>query len=75
MIGKVTSNYEKGKSKKIKLLALCIRAITGVLGASMIITKQHPYLTLTILSIGAAADEIIKFIPSEEQAPQNPPQP
>lgn len=55
------------KSKKIKFIALCIKAVTGILGASMIITQQRPYLTLMILSIGAIANEILNFINTEEQ--------
>lgn len=75
MLDKITSNYEKGKSKKVKLIALCIKAITGVLGASMILTEQRPYLTLSILCLGAVANEILNFLSNEENQPSNPPQP
>ena len=66
--------YERGKSKKIKLLALCIKAVTGVLGASMILTEQRPYITLAILCTGAIANEILNFISQEENQPTIPPQ-
>lgn len=74
MLTKLTSSYEKGKSNKIKLMALCIKAITGVLGASMILTEQRPYITLTILCIGAVANEITNFISQEENQDTNSPQ-
>jgi len=67
MFNKLAKKYEKGKSKKIKLLAVCIKAVTGVLGASMILTEQRPYITLTILCIGAVANEITNFYSQEEQ--------
>lgn len=57
------------KSRKIKLIALCVKAVTGILGASMILTEQRPYLTLIILSIGAIANEVLNFISKEEQIP------
>lgn len=74
MLDKLSARYEKGKSKKIKLIALCIKAVTGVLGASMILTQQRPYLTLLILCIGAIANEVLNFMntETEETNPQNP---
>lgn len=69
--------YERGKSRRLKLIALCIKAVTGVLGASMILTEQRPYITLTILCIGAVANEVCNFIQEEETFPldNNSPQP
>lgn len=77
MLDKLSARYEKGKSKKIKLIALCIKAVTGVLGASMILTQQRPYVTLLILCIGAIANEVLNFMntETEETNPQNPAQP
>ena len=74
MLDKLTSKYERGKSKRIKLIAVCIKAVTGVLGASMILTEQRPYVTLGILCVGAVANEILNFISSEEKE-EIPPQP
>ena len=71
MLENITSKYERGRSKKIKLLALCIKAITGIVGGSMILTQQHPYIILAILSIGAVANEITNFIDTEEEEPDN----
>ena len=78
MLNKLVKNYERGKSKKIKLIAVCIKAVTGVLGASMILTEQRPYLTLIILCIGVVANEITNFYSQEEQSgvsDSQPPQP
>lgn len=72
MLKNITCNYEKGKSNKIKLIALCIKAVTGVLGASMILSQQKPYLTLFILSLGAVINEILNFINTEEQKEKTP---
>lgn len=70
MLNKISERYDRGKSKKIKLIALCIKAITGVLGASMILTEQHPYLSIAILCCGAVANEILNFIHEEQTPPQ-----
>lgn len=67
MFNQLAKKYEKGKSKKVKLIAVCIKAVTGVLGASMILTEQRPYITLIILCIGAVANEITNFYSQEEQ--------
>lgn len=75
MLNKLSSKYERGKSKRIKLIALCIKSVTGVLGASSILTEQRPYITLTILCVGAVANEILNFISSEENEEITPPQP
>ncbi len=66
MFNKIVSNYERGKSKRIKFFALMIKAVTGILGASMILTEQYPGWTLFVLCIGAAANETLNFIKDEE---------
>jgi len=45
-----------------KLIALIIKGVTGVLGASLILQEGHPYLTLAVLSIGAGVNEYLLFI-------------
>ena len=47
------------RNKKAKLIALCVKSVTAIIGSSMIIQNQHPYLTLLVLSIGAIANEMI----------------
>jgi len=63
--------YKRGIPRKIKFITLCIKAVTGVLGASMILTEQRPYLTLAILCAGAISNEVANFISSEENTPTN----
>ncbi len=72
MLNKLASKYERGKSKKLKLIALCIKSITGVLGASSILSEQKPWISLLILCLGAASNEIVNFISTEENE-QTPP--
>lgn len=47
---------------KIKLAALIVKAITAAIGGSMVLEAEHPYLTLFILAIGAAANEYLLYI-------------
>lgn len=54
------SNYGN-KTSKAKLLALCVKAVTGVTGGTLIIEQKYPYLSLGVLCIGAIANEIINF--------------
>lgn len=49
-------------SDKWELAALCIKGLTGVLGGSMILENNHPYLTLAICGVGAVANEVVIFI-------------
>ena len=49
------------KNKTGKLIALCIKSVTAILGASAILSEQKPYISLGILCIGAIANEIINF--------------
>lgn len=57
---KALLNYGN-KTSKAKLLALCIKAVTGVIGGTLIIEQNHPYLSLSVLCIGAISNEIINF--------------
>lgn len=61
-MNKLFSQYEKGKPSLFKLIALCIKAVTGVVGASMILTEQNPYISLGVLCLGAVANELLNFI-------------
>lgn len=58
---KLLTGYEK-----YKLIGIMIKAVTGVIGGSLILTEQHPYLALITLSIGAAANEWVSFIKDKE---------
>jgi hypothetical protein len=46
---------------KWAFIAFAIKAITGILGGSLVLTNEHPYLSLTVLAIGAVANEAINF--------------
>ena len=50
------------KMKKWELVALCIEAATGIVGGSMVLEQNHPYITLTILATGAIATKIANYI-------------
>jgi len=54
------------KIDKLKLAGLSIQAVTGVVGASLILTENHPYLTLVVLAIGALSNQIVSFIKGKE---------
>lgn len=54
------------KFDKFKLIGLCIKAVTGVIGGSMVLAEGHPYLTLAVLAIGALANELVSFIKDKE---------
>jgi len=54
------------KIEKLKLIGLCIKAATGIVGGSLILTEGHPYTAITILAIGAVANEVVSFIKEKE---------
>ena len=54
------------KLERLKLIGQCIKAVTGVVGGSLILTEGHPYITLAVLSVGAIANEIVITIREKE---------
>lgn len=52
--------------EKLELLALCIEGATGVIGASLILTEKHPYISITVLAAGAVATKCINFLHRKE---------
>lgn len=58
--------FKLSKIEKLKLTAMSIKAATGIIGGSMILTESKPYLTLGVLAIGAIANEIVIFIKEKE---------
>lgn len=54
------------KIEKLKLTGLCIEAVTGVIGGSLILSQAYPYVTLSVLAIGAVATKIVSFIKEKE---------
>ncbi len=58
--------FSLSKVEKLKLTGLCIQAVTGVIGGSLILTEGYPYTTLAVLSIGAIANQVVSFIKEKE---------
>ena len=54
------------KIEKLKLIGLIIKSVTGVTGGSLILSENHPYLSIIILGIGAAANEFVSYIKEQE---------
>jgi len=50
------------KIDRLLLIGNCIKAVTAVVGGSMVISNDHPYITLSILAIGAIANEVVSYI-------------
>lgn len=50
------------KYQKLKLIGLIIKAMTGVVGTAVILTENHPYISIAILAIGAGANEYVSFL-------------
>ena len=63
--------FKLSKIERFKLIGLCVKAATGIIGGSLILTETRPYLTLIILSIGAIANEIVDFIKEKENGPNS----
>jgi uncharacterized membrane protein YhfC len=50
------------KMNGLELVALCIKALTGIIGGSMVLEQNHPYITLAVLGIGAVSFEIVNYM-------------
>lgn len=53
------------RSEKFKISLVAIKAICGVAGGALVLTENHPYITLIILSIGAAANEVQAYLKNQ----------
>jgi hypothetical protein len=60
-MGLALNNYSQKKPKKARVIALCVKAVTGVLGGSLVLTNEYPYLTLGVLCLGAVVNEFINL--------------
>ncbi len=58
--------FSLSRIEKLKLIGQSIRAATGVVGGSLILSEAKPYLTIAILAIGAVSNEIVSFIKEKE---------
>ena len=46
----------------LQLSANIVEGVTGIVGASLILTENHPYFTLGALSLGMVATKVIAFL-------------
>jgi hypothetical protein len=53
-------------SRRLLLIALVVKGVTGVVGASLILTENHPYISLAVLSLGAGVNEFLLFVEKEK---------
>lgn len=58
--------FSLSKIEKLKLIGLCVKAATAIVGGSLILTEGHPYLSVAILALGGVANEIVSFIKEKE---------
>ena len=61
---------EKISNNNLLLIAMMTKAATGVLGASLILTEQHPFVSLLALSFGAAINEYLLFVEKSKNKKQ-----
>jgi hypothetical protein len=54
------------KIEKLKLIGLVIKSITAIVGGSLILAEGHPYISVSILALGGAANETVSFIKEKE---------
>lgn len=54
------------KFEKLRLAGMIIKAVTGVVGTSMILEQANPYLTLSCMAIGAGSNELVSFLKDRE---------
>jgi len=60
------------KIEKFKLIGKCIKGATAVFGSSSILTEQRPWISITILAIGAIASEIVNAIEKKQNETNTP---
>lgn len=53
--------------EKIELISLIVKTITGILGGSLVLESNHPYLTLFVLALGATANEVLEYIKKKDK--------
>ena len=59
---KYNKMFKFSKYDKFKLAGMLIKAVTGVVGGSLVLTEGHPYITLAVLALGAAADQFVTIV-------------
>lgn len=51
----------KRYSKNLGFIAFAVKAITGIAGSALVLTENHPYITLLVLMAGALSIEAIDY--------------
>jgi hypothetical protein len=64
--------FSLSKIEKLKLIGLCIKGATGIVGGSLILVEGHPYLSISILAIGGVENEVVSFIKEKENENNTP---
>lgn len=54
------------KIETLKLIGICIKSATAIIGGSLILIEGHPYLSIAILALGGVANEVVSFIKEKE---------
>jgi hypothetical protein len=54
------------KIETLKLIGICIKSATAIIGGSLILVEGHPYLSIAILALGGVANEVVSFIKEKE---------
>lgn len=62
--------FSMSKLEKLKLIGLCIKGATGIIGGSLILVEGHPYASIAILALGGVANEVVSFIKEKENQNQ-----
>jgi len=52
-------------SQKYKFILTVVKAVSGVIGGALVLTENHPYITLIFLAVGAGANEALNFFKHE----------
>ena len=52
---------QKIVKNKWAFIAFALKTVTGVVGGSLVLSNEHPYIALLVLAIGALSNEAIDF--------------
>lgn len=64
--------FSLSKIEKLKLIGLCIKSASAIIGGSLILVEGYPKLTIIILAVGGIANEIVVFIKDKENQKDEP---
>lgn len=54
----------------MKVIWFGIKAACGVVGSAMVIEQSHPYVAVSVLAIGAVADQVINLYQWKNKNPK-----